>query len=308
MVIFIIAEYCFNPTKRFSLIRDFQIGFQKRSVFTHGLKELANPATLIAFRYDAEYAKKSYQISNLDGYISPSIHAKIEVVKNVLLLSISGETLTQEEWLSRQPKLIDFTLELGPISPQGAQVDSDWYKKYQKSEIIILNMIRNVLNKHAIEHITAIGHGVGGVYAIFALLHYLPTIAPNYKSPLQVVTFGLPRIGNRAFAAYLNLLKFAQVLTIFRVTLYDDYVPRLPRKAFDGQDLAHPLAEYWISSDCGCDEEIEVFFCYGPNILKYGHYFWAESESCVNQFHSPRFNLHNGPYFGIMIGPEIISG
>ncbi|KAG9292491.1 hypothetical protein G9A89_001564 [Geosiphon pyriformis] len=289
-----------------SLIREFQIEFQKRSEFTHGLKQLVD-SNVFDFRLDAEYAKKSYQIKNLKNYISPGIDAKIEVVKEELFFYISGETLTQEEWLSRQPKLIDFTLKLGPLSPKGALVDSDWYKKYQGFGFMILSMIRDGLKKHTIKKITAIGHSVGGVYAIFALLDYLQTIAPNYKYPLRAVTFGLPRIGNRVFAAFLNRLHSAELFHIYRITLYDDYVPRLPEKSLDLKDLAHPLSEVWISSDCTCDEEIEIFFCYGPSQFQFGEYFWAESEFCVNQFKSPRFNLHNGPYFGIMMGPDVIS-
>ncbi|KAI8057317.1 Alpha/Beta hydrolase protein [Syncephalis plumigaleata] len=74
--------------------------------------------------------------------------------------------------------------------------------------------------------------------------------------PLQLFTFGAPRIGNPEFAAYVNKHLYRPthptnngiLPSIVRVVHYNDFVPRLELKLFDYQ---HNNAEAWISEPQG---------------------------------------------------------
>ncbi|KAG9306393.1 hypothetical protein G9A89_018276 [Geosiphon pyriformis] len=134
-----------------------------------------------------------------------------------------------------------------------------------------------------VRQINLIGHGYGGVYATLLAVKLTKN---GYSVPLQVVTFGTPRIGSSGFADYLDFLDNPyHKVKIFRVTIGNDFVPRLPiRNLRDGRQIfKHSSREFWIDLNCDCrfnakesgsgsigeqvrtdTQSLKVYFCQGP--------------------------------------------
>ncbi|KAG9285942.1 hypothetical protein G9A89_002362 [Geosiphon pyriformis] len=84
----------------------------------------------------------------------------------------------------------------------------------------------------------------------------------NAKKFIRVITLGQPRIGNKDFVEFINMLVLNSVKSfkIYRVTYNNDIVPRLPLEDFI--ELRHHDTEYWIPAKCECDE-YTVYECKG---------------------------------------------
>ena len=84
--------------------------------------------------------------------------------------------------------------------------------------------------------VIAVGHSLGGAVA---------TIAAAYLRaagiPTNIVSFGSPRVGNKAFVEFVN----AQAGTNYRVTHYNDPFTRYPGKFFG---YRHTSPEIWLST------------------------------------------------------------
>ncbi|KAG9285742.1 hypothetical protein G9A89_003421 [Geosiphon pyriformis] len=145
-----------------------------------------------------------------------------------------------------------------------------------------------------------VGFSIGGVYAVFAALAF----EARFKIRPTVVTFGLPRIGNKYFAIYT-----AERVNSYRVTYKNDIIPFLPKNS-DTQEFYPLKTEYWImEDDCDC-KETKVYKCYQS-------FYQDLNKRCSGRFISQvprnfkemkdREKVHIGPYFGYLMGkcPDI---
>ncbi|EFQ33710.1 lipase [Colletotrichum graminicola] len=84
--------------------------------------------------------------------------------------------------------------------------------------------------------VVAVGHSLGGAVI---------TIAGAYLRlhgyPLDIYTFGSPRVGNEAFATFVTAQSGAE----YRLTHVDDPIPRQPPLLFG---YRHTSPEYWLST------------------------------------------------------------
>ncbi|KAG9306379.1 hypothetical protein G9A89_018262 [Geosiphon pyriformis] len=192
---------------------------------------------------------------------------------------------------------------------EGSILEYEWYADVQKLMLPIADVINKAgltLNSKEIQ-LYLTGHGIGGVYAVFAalllkevFLTYSALETNNYlKLDFVVVTFGQPRLGNALFADYIN-----RMLLIYRVTHSNDFIPNsmplLPRDYL----FKHHEREIWIvPKDCECPRQdfdqfelgYDVFKCFGywPNaILKVG-----ENMECNSGTDGRGTSVHFGPYF-----------
>ncbi|KAG9300442.1 hypothetical protein G9A89_010067 [Geosiphon pyriformis] len=132
------------------------------------------------------------------------------------------------------------------------------------------------------------GLGISGVYAIFAALMF----RQYSKGVPKVVTFGQPRMGNIAFASFVD-----SKLEVYRITHADDQIPSFPSDKL----YNHLRMEYWIPKQNQCDCEtkpLEVYMCFVKNS-------YAENPQCNLQFSFVNIlndrsvkDSHWGPYFG----------
>ncbi|GAM23241.1 hypothetical protein SAMD00019534_064160, partial [Acytostelium subglobosum LB1] len=85
----------------------------------------------------------------------------------------------------------------------------------------------------------ATGHSLGGALAILAVADVYPSII---SLPLEMYTYGSPRVGNPAFNEY---FESTALQSIWRVVNYHDIVPHLPTKEMG---FHHLPTEVWIKS------------------------------------------------------------
>ncbi|KAJ3024036.1 hypothetical protein HKX48_007967 [Thoreauomyces humboldtii] len=91
--------------------------------------------------------------------------------------------------------------------------------------------------------ITVTGHSLGGAIAMLSAIQLYDVLGQSAGSRIQVYTYGEPRVGNPAFAAWVYTLPFSS--KIYRVTHLADIVPHLPPQ-FLG--FLHHRSEFWINS------------------------------------------------------------
>ncbi|KAG9285238.1 hypothetical protein G9A89_002134 [Geosiphon pyriformis] len=238
----------------------------------------------------AYYAMKAYCIPELDK-IGPGIHASIKIKNEGIVLTIrSSVKLNQLQWSS-------FPLQMIPYRRvKGAKVNKNFYEDFLGTGLRISKRIIKLIQASGIKKVFAFGHGVGGVYAIFALLELMNLQKGLY---LSAVTFGQPRIGNQLFAKYINdnIIN----LNVIRVTHSDDFVPTMPPSTISNI-YEHNKLEMFINKNCDCDQE-EVFWCPGPEIqMPNNEYFMKESQHCNQKFSRLESKSNNGPYFTIKMG------
>lgn len=100
------------------------------------------------------------------------------------------------------------------------------------------SQVEVLIGKYRSAPIYVTGHSLGGAIAIVAALD----IHRTYGKAIKLYTFGEPRVGNAAFAAYVA----AQIPDTFRVIHYADMVPHLPPAA---SNYKHTNFEVWYQED-----------------------------------------------------------
>ncbi|KAG9301908.1 hypothetical protein G9A89_004588 [Geosiphon pyriformis] len=183
-------------------------------------------------------------------------------------------------------------------------VHAEFYRDWLTVQEGFLKKIREMTVGNPLAVIRFIGHGVGGVYAIFASLSYLARYPKKY---IVVYTYGQPRMGNENFRAIIHKIIYLKkgAYQIFRVTRSDDPVvhwptnyesdPGAPKPSKDvavkPYTFVHHQAEYFFE-----EETNNVYFCKIP-------WFKSENKSCANgKKLDPKVDKHNGPYFNVTMG------
>lgn len=119
----------------------------------------------------------------------------------------------------------------------GCQGESGFWASHAESRGTVLPSVRATVAKYPTYKVIATGHSLGGAVATFAAAELR-----NGGIPVDLVTFGSPKVGSPTTASYIT----AQTLgTNYRITHLNDPVPRLPPKNFG---FAHVEPEYYISS------------------------------------------------------------
>ncbi|CAM0874088.1 unnamed protein product [Alopecurus aequalis] len=124
-----------------------------------------------------------------------------------------------------------------------AMVHHGFYSAYYNTTLRheILKSVQWAWKTYGKLPINVVGHSMGGALASFCALD----LSVKYgSSEIQLITFGQPRVGNPAFAAYFN----EQVPKTIRVTHENDIVPHLPPYfSYLGEWTYHHFArEVWL--------------------------------------------------------------
>lgn len=136
------------------------------------------------------------------------------------------------------------------------------------------------------QSVTIVGHSLGGAVALLDALYF----ALNLPSGLQLrtITYGMPRVGNPAFASFVD-----SRVSLYHINNNRDPVPTLPLQDFLGLDYASPNGEIHIVNNdtwelCPGHDNPSVDCIVGavPDLL-------AGDETD-----------HNGPYNGVELGSK----
>ncbi|KAF9562294.1 lipase class 3 family protein [Agrocybe pediades] len=159
------------------------------------------------------------------------------------------------------------------------RVHLGFYEAHARSSTQILVAVRQAIARHGAQKVTTVGHSLGGALALLGAV-FLPLHIPNVT--VEAVMYGMPRVGNCAFADYVNAH-----LSVKHGNNKQDPIPILP-----GMFLGfhYPSGEVYI-------------FCAND---------WADcpgqdnpSTSCVvgavpNIF-AGKIDDHSGPYDGLIM-------
>lgn len=118
------------------------------------------------------------------------------------------------------------------------QVHSGFAAEHAITAKTILVAVNQLLEKHSASSVTVVGHSLGAALALLDAV-YLPLHLPAITS-LRMVGYGMPRVGNAAFANYVDTSK---VLTVTHVNNREDPVPTVPPLPLD---FVHPAGEVHI--------------------------------------------------------------
>ena len=120
----------------------------------------------------------------------------------------------------------------------GCNVHRGFYNSYSTVSSFVKTQVTTLTAKYRNAPIYVTGHSLGGAIAIVAALD----IRATYGNAIKLYTFGEPRVGNAAFASYVN----SQIPDTFRVIHYADIVPHLPPAA---SNYKHTNYEVWYQED-----------------------------------------------------------
>ncbi|KAG9307102.1 hypothetical protein G9A89_016930 [Geosiphon pyriformis] len=253
----------------------------------------------------APYAREASCLNETNDRITDEIYARITKVnrfKGTWLLQIRGEDLKKEDLESKKIPTSQYQ------NIKGAKVDEQYYRKFQQASLKVFRKFLSIERSHNKSHartskgirtMRIVGFGLGGVYALLIGAYF------QQKLPITITifTYGMPRVGNRAFANHINTILPQRV---YRITNTYDIVPTLPRQQNKSdKEYIHPGIEIWLGTDdCDCrpnsfgpeGREVyrPIFECVGLTSTR----GIKESEECINQVTGLYWeeNAHYGPY------------
>ncbi|KAG9288662.1 hypothetical protein G9A89_006763 [Geosiphon pyriformis] len=173
-------------------------------------------------------------------------------------------------------------------------VHGEMYRDWCPHQRDFLNEMKKLVEKYPNHGIRFVGHGLGGAYAIFAMLAFII----NYPKSREVAayTFGQPRIGNRAFARFVNEMIFLKTIKVYRATILGDPIILWPDTSNMSETsqitpFQHHETEFFI------DEENQVVRCQSENDEG------TENKSCsAGHNQQNTVDKNTGPYFSIPMG------
>ncbi|KAK2029705.1 lipase [Colletotrichum zoysiae] len=165
--------------------------------------------------------------TGLQGFVA------LDPVRRNIVIAIRGSSNVRN-WITN----LNFGLEDCDLV-QGCKVHSGFADAWKEVSGEILSAVKAAKAANPSYTIVGTGHSLGGAVV---------TIAAAYLRldgyPVDIYTYGSPRVGNGAFTDFVTIQPGAE----YRVTHVDDPVPRLPPILFD---YRHTSPEYWLSTGSG---------------------------------------------------------
>ncbi|KAI8867950.1 alpha/beta-hydrolase, partial [Ramicandelaber brevisporus] len=133
---------------------------------------------------------------------------------------------------------LDLFKEAWPTDVDGSRVHQGFLRSYQSVVDQFLPHVEAALEGDCKGYqVSVVGHSLGGAQALLAAVD-LKRRHPDWN--IKVYPSGKPRIGNEAWARYVNSLN----LPIYRLTAKRDQVPRIPLRSWG---FVHETGETWIT-------------------------------------------------------------
>ncbi|KAN0088317.1 Alpha/Beta hydrolase fold [Tylopilus felleus] len=169
---------------------------------------------------------------------------------------------------------------LFPGISSGIEVHSGFRNDQSQTASVILSAVQTAISKYGTNTVTMVGHSLGAALSLLDSV-YLPLHLPS-GTTFQTILYGLPRVGNQAFANYVDTN-----LHVTHINNLKDPIPIVPGR-FLG--YVHPSGEVHIR------ETGEWAACPGQD---------NPSTECIvgdvpNIFEGDEAN-HDGPYNGIVM-------
>ncbi|KAK2020492.1 lipase [Colletotrichum zoysiae] len=118
----------------------------------------------------------------------------------------------------------------------GCKVHNGFQDTWADIEQVVMVVVPGLRSNHPDYNVVTTGHSLGAALATLSSAH----LRQQMGIPIDSYLYGSPRIGNEEFVEFFN----GQLGQTFRVTHWDDPVPRLPGHEFG---YYHVDTEYWLS-------------------------------------------------------------
>ncbi|KAJ3494733.1 hypothetical protein NLJ89_g10743 [Agrocybe chaxingu] len=132
----------------------------------------------------------------------------------------------------------NFDSTLFPGISSSVKVHSGFANAQAKTATTILSAVKTAISAHSAGKVTIVGHSLGAALALLDGV-YLPLHITGVS--FQVITYGMPRVGNQAFADYVDAH-----LSLTHINNRKDIVPIVPGR-FLG--YRHPSGEVHIMNN-----------------------------------------------------------
>jgi predicted lipase len=113
-----------------------------------------------------------------------------------------------------------------PLMLQGCKVHVGFYETYKSIKDDVLGCVLQHLSLYPDTEVVCTGHSMGGACAVHCAVDLRVRLGPSH--PLQVYTFGSPRVGNHKHARMYDLF----VPETYRVVYNQDVVVTVPKFLF----------------------------------------------------------------------------
>jgi hypothetical protein len=217
-----------------------------------------------------------------DGGATPYWFVGYDPVSKAAIVSHSGTDPT-----NLQSLLVDANFFWDTLSPSlfpgissSIQVHDGFTNAQANSASAVLAAVKKIMKDRSVTKVTVIGHSLGGAIAqldaIFLKLQ-IPSLA------VKVITYGQPRIGNQAFANYMD----TNFPDLTRVTNQEDLIPIVPGRFLGfhhSHGEIHNEGSTWYACSGQDNEDYACTTGYVPDI------FWGNIID------------HLGPYDGVYLG------
>ncbi|KAJ2793672.1 hypothetical protein H4R20_006473, partial [Coemansia guatemalensis] len=174
------------------------------------------------------------------GYIGHNDYTRI------IIVAFRG-TANAEDWIQDS----EFSFDPWPSHIPGAMVHHGFLNAYQSVSDKVKRSISQLAAKYPLYKIVFTGHSLGGAQSAICAVDVLRQ-KPELKSRSHLYTYGMPRIGNEAWADGVDKLG----IPIYRVVYENDLVPHIP---FQWLGYRHFSQEVWIHQNktvfCGKSHE-----------------------------------------------------
>jgi len=173
--------------------------------------------TPVAFPYDPQ----------IDGYGFVGVH----VPNNTIVISFRGTVASDlKNWVTDLESLILTSYK----NMTGIQVGKGFYKEWNDLLPQVLPAVTNLRKQYPSFQIFVTGHSLGAAISVLCALELSEAGYDN----ISVYNYGLPRVGNQAFANYYD----SMIPNTFRVVNGHDIVPHTPTI---NQGFYHVATEVW---------------------------------------------------------------
>ncbi|XP_046858557.1 lipase-like [Xenia sp. Carnegie-2017] len=148
----------------------------------------------------------------------------VKNTQNVIVVSFQGSDSLQDWFRNIQ------TLKKSYSGCQDCKIHSGFLKSYSPLKDEMLRKVNTLYQEHP-KKILVTGHSLGGAMATLAAVDLV-----NAGYPVNLITFGAPRVGNKEFAQYVD--RIVKGINL-RVTYKNDIVTVIPNKGYRhaGQEL-----------------------------------------------------------------------
>ncbi|KAI9509115.1 lipase [Russula earlei] len=138
---------------------------------------------------------------------------------------------------------------LFPGLPSSITVHRGFASEHARTAPVILTAVRTLLTQHGASSVVLVGHSLGAALALLDGLYLslqLPATHPGTR--LRVVGYGMPRVGNHAFADYVDAAFGIYGRSVTRINNKKDPIPSLPDQSVG---YVHASGEVHIQSTGG---------------------------------------------------------